>query len=257
VFGQGLIPDPPDGRDRVWAASSTPRPPSKLVRWRGPVLDQGGSSQCVAFASAHLKTQQEGVEYRGYFGFDPVEFYGRLKLRDGLPGVEGTTLRAACEELLAAGIEPVTWRRRPVSGELAVRRRIAAYVRVRSRAELVDALVRSGPVLLGMEIWAEWRRPVRPASIGWRDRNGRPFAHLGFDAAIPRPLAGVSTGGHAVLVVGYRDHGGALLVKNSWGPRWGAAGYAWLRSDALERGPWDAWRCVDRREPLFEELDGG
>jgi hypothetical protein len=38
-------------------------------------------------------------------------------------------------------------------------------------------------------------------------------------------------GGHAQCVVGYDDkkYGGAFLIMNSWGPRWGNRGFAWVR----------------------------
>jgi C1A family cysteine protease len=32
-------------------------------------------------------------------------------------------------------------------------------------------------------------------------------------------------GGHAVLVVGYDDSQSRFIVRNSWGPKWGMAGY--------------------------------
>ena len=38
-------------------------------------------------------------------------------------------------------------------------------------------------------------------------------------------------GGHAMCVVGYDDkkYGGSFLLMNSWGPEWGANGFAWVR----------------------------
>jgi C1A family cysteine protease len=52
---------------------------------------------------------------------------------------------------------------------------------------------------------------------------------------IPYPTTGDTVqGGHAVLAVGYDDARkigtakGALLIRNSWGTAWGAAGYGWL-----------------------------
>jgi hypothetical protein len=38
-------------------------------------------------------------------------------------------------------------------------------------------------------------------------------------------------GGHAQCVVGYDDrkYGGAFLIMNSWGPKWGNNGFAWVR----------------------------
>lgn len=32
-------------------------------------------------------------------------------------------------------------------------------------------------------------------------------------------------GGHAILIVGYSDHDNRYIVRNSWGPSWGASGY--------------------------------
>jgi C1A family cysteine protease len=34
----------------------------------------------------------------------------------------------------------------------------------------------------------------------------------------------VRIGGHVVCVVGYDDHPGSWICKNSWGPQWGGAG---------------------------------
>jgi hypothetical protein len=45
-----------------------------------------------------------------------------------------------------------------------------------------------------------------------------------------QPLAG---GGHAMLVVGYERSGGYFIVKNSWGPGWGHAGYGYFHYDFI------------------------
>ena len=49
------------------------------------------------------------------------------------------------------------------------------------------------------------------------------------------PLTAPQGSYHAVLVVGARTHEQvrALLVRNSWGPGWGAGGYGWLPLDYL------------------------
>jgi C1A family cysteine protease len=67
---------------------------------------------------------------------------------------------------------------------------------------------------------------------------------------IPFPTAGEKVvGGHAVDAVGYDDNmkikntnagaaetTGALLIRNSWGTGWGAAGYGWLPYDYVLKG---------------------
>ena len=40
-------------------------------------------------------------------------------------------------------------------------------------------------------------------------------------------------GGHAVLAVGYDDHGGRFIVRNSWGEQWGMKGYFTMPYDYL------------------------
>ncbi len=79
--------------------------------------------------------------------------------------------------------------------------------------------------------------------------NGLPFA-FGFsvysslwDKAvqksgdIPFPKAGDKLeGGHAVVAVGYDDARGRLLIRNSWGTRWGADGYGTLPYEYVAKG---------------------
>jgi C1A family cysteine protease len=49
-----------------------------------------------------------------------------------------------------------------------------------------------------------------------------PVTHVVADDASP------DVGEHAVVVVGIREGGEFYLVRNSWGPAWGAEGHAWL-----------------------------
>jgi len=54
-------------------------------------------------------------------------------------------------------------------------------------------------------------------------------------------------GGHAVVAVGYDDHKiiqdsvGALLIRNSWGIKWGERGYGWLPYEYILRGLTSDW----------------
>lgn len=69
------------------------------------------------------------------------------------------------------------------------------------------------------------------------------FDSITASGEIPCPSAlDAPIGGQAAVAVGYddarrlRSTRGALLVRNSWGPGWGEAGFGWLPYAYLERG---------------------
>lgn len=46
---------------------------------------------------------------------------------------------------------------------------------------------------------------------------------------MPVPKKGETfVGNHAVMAVGYEEERQQFIVRNSWGPKWGMAGYFWL-----------------------------
>jgi hypothetical protein len=77
------------------------------------------------------------------------------------------------------------------------------------RAEL-DA---SQPVIIGLTVWE-----------GFRRADTEP---------LPAPTKSeLLPGGHAVVAIGYDPQRAALLIRNSWGIRWGRGGYLWV-ADAV------------------------
>ena len=84
--------------------------------------------------------------------------------------------------------------------------------------DIEDALAAGHPVILIVEVTAE-------------------FDDAGPDGSIDVPDIRSPEGDyHAVLVVGAATHaelGRRLLIRNSWGPYWGAGGYGWLPLDYL------------------------
>jgi C1A family cysteine protease len=65
---------------------------------------------------------------------------------------------------------------------------------------------------------------------------------------MPKPAEQV-LGGHAVMAVGYDDPSGVFIVRNSWGPAWGQAGYftmpyAYLTNPDLASDFWTARKAV-------------
>jgi hypothetical protein len=60
-----------------------------------------------------------------------------------------------------------------------------------------------------------------------------PRAWLESSGAVDAEVGATIAGGHAVAVVGV-DAGRGLIVKNSWGPEWGDAGYGYVTPRYLQ-----------------------
>ena len=81
------------------------------------------------------------------------------------------------------------------------------------------------------------------------------ISQAGTTGKIPYPTRGDKiAGGHAIVAVGYDDAmkikntnvggvetKGALLIRNSWGTGWGAAGYGWLPYEYVLKGLATDW----------------
>lgn len=59
----------------------------------------------------------------------------------------------------------------------------------------------------------------------------------------PRESPAVNYGGHAMCVVGYDDikYNGAFEIQNSWGDKWGNAGYIWIPYDVFSAWVFEAY----------------
>ncbi|MCL4832512.1 MAG: hypothetical protein KJZ86_08730 [Caldilineaceae bacterium] len=90
-----------------------------------------------------------------------------------------------------------------------------------------------------------------PAMFGFAVYSSMPGVGAGTgDIPFPSPTE-YQRGGHAVVAVGYDDKRkigddtGALLIRNSWGERWGEQGYGWLPYSYLISGlAFDFWTLV-------------
>jgi C1A family cysteine protease len=213
---------PPDPRDHVMRA----RAPvslarhSSLQRECSPVDDQGALNSCVGntfAAPLELFERRAGRKTNASRLF--LYYYARME--DGTPPDQdiGATMRSGAKAAAKYGAPrelnwpyvPARYAKQPSAKAtlLASGMRAAEYVSVPGLTALREQVARGFPVAIGIFVFESFLSP-EVASTGVVPMPG-PREHC--------------YGGHAVLVVGYDDDAKRVLVRNSWGPKWGAKGY--------------------------------
>lgn len=62
--------------------------------------------------------------------------------------------------------------------------------------------------------------------------DGSPPVYVGNGQILKNKKTG-KPAGHCMLIIGYDDTAGALLIQNSWGPTWGLDGRVWMAYDTF------------------------
>ena len=239
----GCIRDKLDQRDYLMRAYLPLVRLPKKIDWTAkmsPVRDQGQEGTCVGFATTTgMKEYQEKVDYQKLVILSPRFLYSECKKIDGMPGEEGTTIRAAMQALNTKGVcQEKFWpyqtskKNKPLSGAFsnAKKFRILTYARILNLGELCMSLATKGPAVLGIQVF-----------------SGMSEAKRGI---IPLPKRGEeSVGGHAICAVGYDNKKQLVKFKNSWSPKWGDKGYGYLSFEYVRFYMMDAWSSVDIEDP--------
>jgi hypothetical protein len=190
-------PDPRDGGFplRALIPSVTPVRVSRMYSG-GPILDQGDTSECVAFAwkqwldSAPIKDLQAQPP-------DPLAIYSSAQALDEWAGAphDGTSVRAGAKVIQNL-------------------HRLGSYRWSTSADDVRLYLLTTGTVVFG----TSWYSGMWETSPG------------GF-----LKVSGSVVGGHAFLCVGYSQLRGAFRFCNSWGRAWGDHGRFWLSGEDVQR----------------------
>ncbi|MHB9145640.1 MAG: C1 family peptidase [Symbiobacteriia bacterium] len=185
-----------------------------------PVQNQGRRGTCVAFAATIAHEHS-----RGLFELSPEFLYWACKQVDGILG-EGTRLEAAVLALQSYGqCLDVDWpyQPEPISHQSpsywpsTAALNSAGQYRALGSTSLPDVkaitheLNNGNLVVLAVQLFRDW------------------FSITG--GQIPMPVeTSEACGLHAVLAVGYTNNtpDGHLIIRNSWGEKWGTRGYAYL-----------------------------
>jgi Papain family cysteine protease len=202
----------------------------------GAVRDQGPRPTCVAFAVTATHEQARRCR-RGTLAEPLGEelLYWRCKQHDGdlASGTHPASARVALHDpgQSAAALWPYDGARSEHGGSYTpplaaladdALRRASLSATSAELGNLRERLRGGDTIVLGLDLWPGFYTPAGG------DLN-TPAAH---------ELLGA---GHAVALAGFDEDRRTLLVRNSWGPGWGEAGYGWLPYDALPlvgRGAW-------------------
>lgn len=219
------------------------------IAFMGPVLDQGDEGSCTAHAAAadreylhwkELSVRHQEVAPGGEGMFSPSFLYYKERELDGTldEGDCGSYGRTSCRALakfgcaLRADMPYVAgdFGRAPNADQLdaAAKWATGGYHRLGTVQDMRDCIASGYNFRIGFTVYPSFEK-VRGDGI-W----------------MPDPKGEQQLGGHEVLAIGYDDdviHGGAFLVRNSWGSAWGVEGNFYLRyADAADPAVlMDAW----------------
>jgi C1A family cysteine protease len=229
----GWLPDLPDHRDYLFAARHAA--PAKLplsVDLRdkcSPVEDQGALGSCTAQA---LVGNLEFLENKDALPFVDLSrlflYYNERALIGTVSWDSGAMLRDGIKTLAKDGIcGEARWpyvisrfKKNPTKAcyREAADHQITSYERLASLADMRASLAAGFPFVFGFTVYESF--------------ESQEVARTGI---VPMPGPDERTlGGHAVMAVGYVEKEARFLVRNSWGTRWGQAGYFTMPFSYLE-----------------------
>jgi C1A family cysteine protease len=221
---RGWIPDLPDHRDFLYAdlrPLGLRLPKSVDLRsGMSPVENQGQLGSCTANALAgaleflEIKSGASLVDLSRLF-----IYYNERAIEHTVSSDSGAMIRDGIKTLAAQGVCPekqwpyvlTAFAKKPSAAcyTAAQNHTIRTYHRIISLSDMRACLAEGYPFVFGFSVYESFES----AAVA---RSGV----VNMPKAKERQL-----GGHAVCAVGYDDKAKRVLVRNSWGPAWGMAGY--------------------------------
>jgi C1A family cysteine protease len=228
----GWIPDLPDHRDLHYDA------PGKLLRALPagvdlrldcpPIYQQGGIHSCTANAIA-AAIQFDKLKQSHPETLRPSRlfiYYNERAIERSIGSDSGAQIRNGIKAVARHGVchegvwpyRQTKFREKPLRSCYTEARKHPAvmYRRIRRTLPEMKACLASGyPFVFGFTVYESFHS----REVARTGRAPMPFKHEKI------------RGGHAVLAVGYREKQGRFIVRNSWGSKWGMAGYFTLPYD--------------------------
>ncbi|MDB5097356.1 MAG: peptidase [Cyanobacteria bacterium RYN_339] len=187
-----------------------------------PIYDQGQLGSCTGFAIA--KGLREFIQRTGHEAQVPLSamflYYEERVLQDTVGEDSGATMTAGLQVLQEKGVAPDSawpynipqFKVKPSQAayDAAGANKVHSATQVKGLDDVKTVVAKGGAVAIGFQVYQS-------------------FMKIGADGVMPMPKPTERVvGGHAVLIVGYDDAKKAVLVRNSWGTKWGQEGYFWM-----------------------------
>ena len=232
------------------AAVAPPPPVADLRAWFSAVETQGDLGSCTANAAAGLLEYFERRASGKYVDASRLFLYKAARDLLGWHGDTGAYLRSAMQAMVLFGAPPERYwpydvavydtDPPPFCYAFASNYKAVKYFRLdpvgldpAATLAAIKAYLAAGyPSMFGFPVYPEYDNPLPGGLIAY-------------------PAGSGFRGGHANVAAGYDDNmviggdRGALLVRNSWGPTWGNAGYGWMSYRYVTQGlAVDWWSMV-------------
>lgn len=201
-LGRRPAPDPRDANYplRALLTAVEAAPPRPWRYWRdGPLLDQGQTGRCVAFAFRNWLNAAPIMD-KPAVGPDPNAIYDAAIKIDEFPDNDndpqrqkGTSVRAGAKVLQSLGY-------------------VVNYHWAANVDEAFTWLLTGGTIIAGTVWTTDMFTPTKQGFL--------------------KPTGSVA-GGHAYLLDGANQTRGAIRMYNSWG-NWGRKGHAWIAGEDLQ-----------------------
>jgi C1A family cysteine protease len=221
-----IDPNNPMYQLHVFDLSKAILPPIVDLRLKCPaVYDQGDLGSCTANAIGGAYQYNE-IKQNSKNIFVPSRlfiYYNERKMEGSINDDAGACIADGVASVHNVGVcDEKEWPYVPSKFAVApsqtlykkaLNHKSGQYKRIQQNlSQIKTALAASSPVIFGMNVYESFESDS--------------VAKTG---VVPMPSStDECLGGHAVLIVGYRDTDRKFIVRNSWGPTWGDKGYFYL-----------------------------
>jgi C1A family cysteine protease len=234
TFKFGWVKDNVDPRDRKFKITAPHELPSivDLRQYCPPVYNQGELGSCTANAlGAAFQFEQIKQKKQDFIPSRLFIYYNERALEGTINEDAGAMIRDGIKTMVKDGVcSESMWKydiwkfkTKPNNDcyRVALDNQVLEYLRISPHTlyEVKHCLSDGYPVAFGFTIYESFMSDE--------------VARTGI-ASMPKP-GEQSMGGHAVLAVGYDDNKQALIVRNSWGEKWGINGYFYLPYGYVEQ----------------------